>query len=367
MCYDDCMKKSHKGMRKVSNPEIPVEAFYAIGGITVLGIGFFIWRATRNIKNPIQAAIEAGGDCADRANNLVQSGIQGAISQTAGQTSTPFVNDFRMTPITESVPSLTETTNSTPQTTTTNTTAETTNTTGTTQTNQTTSTTPINTETQIPPVRIEESLRDHLLRMVPSSANLTASRNGYEAGLSRDQVVRIQNLLKDWHNRNIDFGPRVDSSFADGSIGRLTRALIYRVRTDTNFARGTNQLINRDNPNESIYLYPEFERQLRASLGMNPAGASSVDRGAQSLNDSREWRGTSGDNEDFRQRYSSTSQERTDTSYTPVTGSGVRSSGQGQESFYDGPQQNYTSSDPGSTRFYTSTGIISVKSKKRKL
>lgn len=353
-------------MRKVSNPEIPVEAFYAIGGITVLGIGFFIWRATRNIKNPIQAAIEAGGDCADRANNLAQSGIQGAMSQTAGQTSTPFVNDFRMSPLAESVPSLTETTNSTPQTSTPI--AETTNTTGATQTNQTTSTTPVNTETQIPPVRIEESLRDHLLRMVPSSANLTASRNGYEAGLSRDQVVRIQNLLKDWHNRNIDFGPRVDSSFADGSIGRLTRALIYRVRTDTTFARGTNQPINRDNPNESIYLYPEFERQLRANLGMSPAGASSVDRGAQSLNDSREWRGTSGNNEDFRQRYSSTSQETTNPIYTPVTGSGVRSPGQSyQESFYDGPQQNSTNSDPGSTRFYTSTGIISVKSKKRKL
>lgn len=359
------MKKSNKGMRKVSNPEIPIGALYAIGGITVFGIGFFIWRATRNIKNPIQAAIEAGGDCADRANSLVQGGLQGAISQSVGQNSTPFVNDFRMGSVPESNPSLTETSNSTPQTTTPI--AETTNTTGTTQTNQTTSTTPVNTEIQNPPVRIEESLRDHLLRMVPSSANLTASRNAYESGLSRDQVVRIQNLLKDWHNRNIDFGPRVDSSFADGSIGRLTRALIYRVRTDTNFARGTNQLINRDNPNESIYLYPEFERQLRANLGLSPAGASSVDRGAQSLNESREWRGSSGDNEDFRQRYSSTSQERTDSVYTPVTGSGVRLPGQSyQESFYDGPSQPHTSSDPSSTRFYTSSGI-KVKTKKRKL
>ena len=363
------MKKPQKGLRKVSNPEIPVEVFYALGGITVLGIGFFVWRFSRVASSPIQLAIEtatrAGGDCAEKASQLASQAGTAALG--AGAQTNTFTSDFNLGSLpvqnTSVVPTPPAPTTTTPESAT---------------TPSTTIPPPTNTTpAPTPPVVIQDALRDHLLSLVPNSVTtLTARRNGYETTLTHDQVVRIQNLMKDWHNRNMPNAVRVDSSFSDGSIGRLTRALIYRIRTDTAFARAHNRLVDSD-PNNRVYLYPEFENELRRVMGLapvGPAGHSSVNHGSNLQQQSEAWRGTSNDSQDFSQRYSNTSQETTDPIFTPnITGSGVRAAGQGhQETFYSPPNVAdnqpgvHTSSDPSGIRLSPSTGM-KVKTKKRKL
>ena len=360
------MKKSHKGMRKVSNPEIPVEAFYAIGGITVLGIGFFIWRATRNIggirqtfEQAVAIANEEGGDYAERAASAIRQAPQ--LNQ-GNQTN--FVSEFNMgqgtsTPVTTPVATPVTTTGASTETS--NTTSPETTQTASTSTPSVTE--PTNQAPPTPSVEITDSQKNAILALAPGVETLRNPRTNYERTVTN--MAEIQEYLIRAFNASTN--QNVNSrAFSDGNIGRMTRALIYWTRSHPIFIERYGR--SDQEPNFRVFLYPQFfdklrwfTRQLEES---HPSRVSSDQSSNQTYTEGRSY--TPGLNYTPSGNQTSSSQ----TSSSQTSSSQTSSTPQISQTFTppmpDWADVNSTNSDPGSTRFYTSTGI-KVKSKKRKL
>lgn len=293
------MKKSHKGMRKVSNPEIPVEAFYALGGITVLGIGFFIWRATRNIggirqtfEQAVAIANEEGGDYAERAASAIRQTPQ--LSQGS---QTNFVSDFNMgqgtsTPVSTSTPS----TNGAAETTSTNTQTTSTGTPVSETVNQTQTPAVDQRPPVVPSGEVTQSQRDAILSLASGVSSLRNPRNSYERMLSDRDVADIQRTLIEIFNMYSNNQNVSTSAFADGNIGRMTRALIYSVRTHPIYIEMFGSGTSGESPDMKVYLYEGFLTRLQRfkeelqRRRLNRALTTSTDLGRETLDTSQGYR-----------------------------------------------------------------------------